>query len=100
MLGKEDGSRNDSLPLGGNGVATRVKHTGIALVHEGEIILPAAGSEAQAEQVLADSRQIIHYHFPVIIEHVPEEPTESVEDKINHHLEVAAQSILNSDIPV
>ncbi|ESA32888.1 hypothetical protein N836_24175 [Leptolyngbya sp. Heron Island J] len=51
-----------------NGQAARVKRTGIALVHEGELVLPAAGSEAQAEQVMEDARAVIHYHFPVEIE--------------------------------
>jgi hypothetical protein len=51
----------------GNGAA-RVTRTGIALVHEGEIVLPAAGSEAQAEQVADDARASIHYFFPVEIE--------------------------------
>lgn len=46
----------------------RVRRTGIALVHEGELVLPAAGSEAQSEVVLADARSVIHYHFPVEIE--------------------------------
>jgi hypothetical protein len=48
--------------------AARVTRTGIALVHEGELVLPAAGSEAQAERVAADDRAVIHYHFPVEIE--------------------------------
>jgi hypothetical protein len=52
---------------GGNRAA-RVLQTGIALVHEGEIVLPAAGSEAQAEQVMEDSRAVITYYFPVEIE--------------------------------
>jgi hypothetical protein len=51
---------------GGHGA--RVTRTGIALVHEGELVLPAAGSAAQAEQVLADQRSVVHYHFPVEIE--------------------------------
>jgi hypothetical protein len=51
----------------GNGPA-RVTRTGIALVHEGEIVLPAAGSEAQAQQVTEDARATIHYFFPVEIE--------------------------------
>lgn len=50
------------------GRAARVLRTGIALVHEGELVLPAAGSEAQAEQVIDDSQTVIHYHFPVEIE--------------------------------
>jgi hypothetical protein len=48
--------------------AARVTRTGIALVHEGEIVLPAAGSDAQAEQVADDARASIHYFFPVEIE--------------------------------
>jgi hypothetical protein len=48
--------------------AKRVLETGIALVHEGELVLPAAGSEAQAERVADDARAVIHYHFPVEIE--------------------------------
>ena len=47
---------------------TRVTETGIALVHEGEVILPAPGSEAQAEQLVEDSRTVVHYYFPVEIE--------------------------------
>ncbi|MFO0750677.1 MAG: hypothetical protein U1F43_34160 [Myxococcota bacterium] len=52
-------------PVGGP--AKRVVETGIALVHEGEVVLPAAGSEAQATRVMDDARQEIHYHFPVEI---------------------------------
>ena len=48
--------------------AARILRTGIALVHEGELVLPAAGSEAQAERVAEDARSVIHYHFPVEIE--------------------------------
>ena len=35
----------------GAGRAARVTRTGLALVHAGELVLPAAGSEAEAEQV-------------------------------------------------
>jgi hypothetical protein len=48
--------------------AARVVRTGIALVHEGELVLPAAGSEAQAHRVEEDSRGVIQYFFPVEIE--------------------------------
>jgi len=51
-----------------DGRAARVKRTGIALVHAGELVLPAAGSEAQSELVAADDRTVVHYHFPVEIE--------------------------------
>lgn len=56
----------DDLQVGG--VAARVTHTGLAVVHAGELILPAAGSEAQAERVADDSRTVVHYHFPVEVE--------------------------------
>jgi hypothetical protein len=48
--------------------AKRVLSTGIALLHEGELVLPAAGSEAQAERVAADAGADIHYYFPIEIE--------------------------------
>lgn len=47
---------------------TRVARTGIALVHEGEVILPAAGSEAETEALLEDARTVVQYYFPVEIE--------------------------------
>lgn len=50
------------------GGAARVTRTGIALVHEGELILPAGGSEAEAELVLDDSRAVVQYVFPVEVE--------------------------------
>ena len=56
---------NDS---GNSGGAKRVTRTGIALVHEGELVLPAGGSEAEAMQVAADANTAVHYHFPVEIE--------------------------------
>ena len=46
----------------------RVEQTGIALVHEGEYIMPAPGSEAH---IAPDSRAdgpVINYYFPVEIE--------------------------------
>ncbi len=58
--------RSEEQTVGGE--AARVLRTGIALVHEGELVLPAAGSEAQAEQVAEDARSVIHYFFPVEIE--------------------------------
>ena len=54
---------NDDAPK-----AKRVLETGIALVHRGELVLPAAGSEAQAAVAGADARTMIEYHFPVEIE--------------------------------
>ena len=56
---------------GGNGRgprAVRVRRTGLALVHAGELVLPAAGSEAEAEWVAASDRTTVQYYFPVEIE--------------------------------
>ncbi|MFA7587312.1 MAG: hypothetical protein WCY11_14135 [Novosphingobium sp.] len=50
------------------GRASRVRRTGIALVHAGELVLPAAGSAAEAEVVTHSDRMVVHYHFPVEIE--------------------------------
>lgn len=47
--------------------AARVRRTGIALVHAGELVLPAAGSEAQAAAVAEADRTDVHFHFPVEI---------------------------------
>ena len=58
----------EDVELQAGGRAGRVLRTGIALVHEGELVLPAAGSEAQAERVLADGRTVVNYYFPVEIE--------------------------------
>jgi hypothetical protein len=44
----------------------RVLRTGIALVHEGELIAPAPGSEASFAATADESG--VHYHFPVEIE--------------------------------
>jgi hypothetical protein len=59
----------DELPMrAAPGRAARVLRTGIALVHRGELVLPAAGSAAQAERVAADDRATVVYYFPVEIE--------------------------------
>jgi hypothetical protein len=48
--------------------AAIVRSTGLAKVDKDEIVIPAAGTQAQAERVIEDSRNTIHYHFPVEIE--------------------------------
>jgi hypothetical protein len=65
------------------GQAARVVRTGIALVHEGELVLPAAGSEAAAELVAYDDRVVINYYFPVEIEvRAGAEPDRSAADEV------------------
>lgn len=48
--------------------AARVARTGLALVHEGELILPASGSEAGLEPAAGDARSELRFVFPVEIE--------------------------------
>ncbi len=42
-----------------------VKETGLAVVHEGEFIMPAPGSEATIEPAQMMTNGVINYHFPV-----------------------------------
>jgi hypothetical protein len=60
----------------------RVEKTGIALVHEGEYILPASGSEAHisptTETIGTDL--VVNYYFPVEIEIIGEISREQVQD--------------------
>ncbi|MDK1376442.1 MULTISPECIES: hypothetical protein [unclassified Sinorhizobium] len=46
----------------------RVVSTGLAVVHENELVYPAAGSAAQAEAVIEDARATVQVVFPVEIE--------------------------------
>lgn len=57
---------DDSHSVGG--ASARVSRTGLAVVHEGELVLPAGGSEAQAETVASDGQAVVQYVFPVEIE--------------------------------
>ena len=49
------------------GGADRVDRTGIALVHEGEYILPAAGSQAVLSP-MGDAGPVMNYYFPIEVE--------------------------------
>ena len=72
-----------------------VSETGIALVHEGEYIMPASGSEADIEPVAMDN-QVINYYFPVeivIVGSLPEEEREAIEDRVWEHLSDALERI-------
>lgn len=42
-----------------------VKETGLAVVHEGEYIMPAAGSEATIEPAQLMTQAVVNYYFPV-----------------------------------
>jgi hypothetical protein len=42
-----------------------VKETGLAVVHEGEYIMPAPGSEAVIEPTQMMTQGVVNYYFPV-----------------------------------
>jgi hypothetical protein len=77
---EEDESSIPTFLTGG-----RVRETGLALVHEGEFIMPAPGSEAEIEPGEMDGQGVINYHFPVeivIVGSLPEEERELIETRI------------------
>ena len=47
------------------GAASRVDRTGITLIHEGELILPAPGSEADLSEA---EPELVEFVFPVEVE--------------------------------
>lgn len=65
--------------------AARVRRTGLALVHEGEMVLPAPGSEALLERATASGPAAVHYHFPVEVELVSGEAALDL-DRIAEHV--------------
>ncbi len=46
----------------------RVTRTGLALVHENEIVYPAAGNTAEAIQAVTEAKGAVQVFFPVQIE--------------------------------
>lgn len=73
-----------------------VRETGIALVHEGEYITPASGSEAEIEPVELSEQSVVNYYFPVeivIVGSLPEEEREAIEAQIWEHLSDALDRI-------
>ncbi len=78
--------------------ADRIERTGIALVHEGEWIVPAPGSAAELR---ADARapaprgQVVNYHFPVEVELVgelSERQRRALADHVYDELDAALRS--------
>lgn len=62
-----------------------VKETGLAIVHEGEYIMPAPGSEAKIEPAQMEEQGVINYYFPVevvIVGSLPEEERATIEARI------------------
>lgn len=62
-----------------------VKETGLAVVHEGEYIMPAPGSEAMIEPARMMSQGVVNYYFPVevvVVGGLPEEEKAAIEARI------------------
>jgi hypothetical protein len=51
-----------------SGDVTRVRRTGLAIVHEGEWVVSTPDSAAELEAMAGDRQAVVHYHFPVEIE--------------------------------
>lgn len=76
----------ESIKIPGFQAGGLVRETGIALVHEGEFIMPAPGSEAAIEpSQMSTSQGEVNYYFPVeviIVGSLPEEEREAIEGRI------------------
>lgn len=57
-----------SIPAGRRAGARRVVRTGLALVHENEIVYPQPGSAAALAAAIDDGNADVELHFPVVIE--------------------------------
>lgn len=77
----------------------RVEETGLAVVHEGEWIMPALGSEAviSASSPEGESAQVVNYYFPVEIEVVGSLSQEEVE-RVANYVFAALEAELSSRI--
>jgi hypothetical protein len=79
-------------------VGGRVERTGLALVHEGEYIVPAPGSEAEIAPETDQAGRVVNYYFPVEVEIVGELGPEHMEavaqyvyDDLTNQLDGASQ---------
>ena len=65
----DDRRRDELAALPAYAEGGRVDRTGIALVHEGEHITPAPGSEAVVSPLSGEAGdRVVNWHFPVEIE--------------------------------
>ena len=74
-----------------------VRETGIALVHEGEYIMPAPGSEAAIEPAQMSAEGEVNYYFPVevvIVGSLPESEREAIEARIWERLNDALERLV------
>lgn len=71
-----------------------VRSTGIALVHEGEYIVPAPGSEARIDPIAAG--EAVSFHFPVditVVGGLTEEEREAIEARVFERLADALERV-------
>jgi hypothetical protein len=83
MSDEEDSSELINLPAYQSGGV--VRETGIALVHEGEFIVPAPGSEATIDPMQVSTNGEVNYYFPVeivFVGSIPESEREAIEARI------------------
>jgi hypothetical protein len=79
----DDGPVAGSVIVPGFASGGRVERTGIALVHEGEYIVPQPGSEAVISPV-PDGAGVINYYFPIQIEVVGSLPDNEIRRVADH----------------
>ena len=94
MPDEEDSSESMKIPAFQAGGV--VRETGIALVHEGEYIMPASGSEATIEPAQMSEQGEVNYYFPVeivIVGSLPEEEREAIETRIWEQLRDALERL-------
>ena len=96
--GQADGGNDEQMPFPGSAQGVRVEQTGIALVHEGEYISPAPGSEAALSPASAgtDAGQVVNYYFPVEVEVVGSPQGHHLERIVAHvfdQLDTALRSV-------
>lgn len=63
-----------------------VTETGVALVEQGEMIVPAPGSRAQVELARADAGTEVHIHLPVVVEVVGRSDERELERTVDETL--------------
>ena len=85
MLDEEEEDGPEVIKIPGYQAGGLVRETGIALVHEGELIVPAPGSEAAIEPQQMSGQGEINYYFPieiVVVGSLPEAEREAIEASI------------------
>jgi len=81
MAGEDIVDDEEIVAVPGFAAGGRVDRTGIALVHEGEYILPSSGSEAV---ITPGSGSVINYFFPIQIEVIGTLPDDEVQRVANY----------------